>query len=143
MAKKVMFARVQASSMRGVQASPSIAHRSKPSQATAEKITKHQDDLGNAKLIPSIIPDYIAPLVGVVSREIVPRDFNYTLIMAYPLKGICAVKPQMENIVTLNINDYNVGDHKSYEMLLPHKYLTKMKGKKSNIIPQSWTMNIA
>jgi hypothetical protein len=27
-------------------------------------------------------------------------------------------------------------------MLVPHKYFTKTKGKRSNIIPQPWTMNI-
>jgi hypothetical protein len=43
----------------------------------------------------------------------------------------------------LKINDYNLGDHKNYGMLAPHKYLTKTKGKKSKIIPQLWTMDIA
>jgi hypothetical protein len=41
MAEKVMSAGIQASSTRGVQASPSTARGSGPSQATAEKITKH------------------------------------------------------------------------------------------------------
>jgi hypothetical protein len=40
------------------------------------------------------------------------------------------------------MNDYNLGDCKNYGMLTPHKYLNKMKGKKSNIIPQPWTMDI-
>jgi hypothetical protein len=56
MAKKVMSTGIQASSTRGVQASPSTARGSRPSQATVEKRTKHRDDLVNAKLIPTILP---------------------------------------------------------------------------------------
>jgi hypothetical protein len=96
----------------------------------------------NAKLIPSILPDYIPPLAGVVSHDNVPRDFDYIVITAYLLKGIQAVKPQLERIPTLKISDYNLGDHNIYDMLTPHKYLTKTKGKKSKIIPQPWTMDI-
>jgi hypothetical protein len=62
MAEKVMSASIQASSMRGVQASPSTAHGSGPSRVITEKRTKHRDDLANAKLIPTILPDYIPPL---------------------------------------------------------------------------------
>jgi hypothetical protein len=51
-----------------------------------EKQASH--DLENAKLIPSILPDYIPPLAGTVSRDSVPRDFDYTLITAYLPKGI-------------------------------------------------------
>jgi hypothetical protein len=50
--------------------------------------------------------------------------------------------PYLERILKLKISDYNLGDHKSYDMLAPHKYLTKIKRKNSNIIPQSWTMDI-
>jgi hypothetical protein len=134
---------VQASSMRGVQASPFTSHRSRPSQVAIEKRTKHRDDLANAKLIPYILPEYIPPLASVMSRDSVPRDFDYTLIIAYLPKGIHTVKPQLERILTLNISNYNLGDHKIYGMLAPHKYLTKMKGKNSKIIPQPWTMDIA
>jgi hypothetical protein len=49
----------------------------------------------------------------------------------------------LERIPTLNIGDYNLGYRKRYDMLTPHKYLTKMKGKKSKIIPQPCTMDIA
>ena len=108
-----------------------------------EKRTKHRDDLVNAKLIPTILLDYIPPLAGVVSRDSVLRDFDYMLITVYLPKGICTVKPQLERILTLNINDYNMGDRKNYGMITPHKYLTKTKGKMSKIIPQPWTMNIA
>jgi hypothetical protein len=49
--KKVMSTSIQASSMRGVKASPSTAHGSGPSQVITEKRTKHRDDLENVKLI--------------------------------------------------------------------------------------------
>jgi hypothetical protein len=126
-----------------VKASPSTTCGSGPSRATTEKRTKHRDDLVNVKLIPSILPDYIPPLAGVVSHDSVLRDFDYTVITAYLLKGIKAVRPQLERIPTLKISDYKLGDCKSYGMLGPHMYLTKTKGKKSKIIPQLWTMDIA
>jgi hypothetical protein len=47
---------------------------------TIEKRSKHCDDLVNAKLIPSVLSDYISPLPGVVNRDNVPRDFEFTLI---------------------------------------------------------------
>jgi hypothetical protein len=94
MAEKVMFAGIQASSMRGVQSSPSAARGSEPSRAAVEKRTKHQDDLANAKLIPTILPDYIPPLAGTVNHDSVPRDFDYTLVIVYLLKGIRAVRTQ-------------------------------------------------
>jgi hypothetical protein len=96
---------------------------------------KHHDDLMNAKIILSILPDYIPPLAGVVSRDSVLRDFDYKVITAYLLKGICPVITQLERILMLKINEYNPGDRKSYGVLTPHKYLTKNKGKKLNIIP--------
>jgi hypothetical protein len=135
MAEKVMFAEVHASSTRGVQASPSTKRRSGPSLTTTEKRSKHHDDLANTKLIPSVLPNYILPLAGAISHDSVPRDFDYTLITAYLWKGICAVGPQLERILTLNISDINLGDRKNYGMLAPHKYLTKTTGKKSKIIP--------
>jgi hypothetical protein len=93
MVEKVMSARFQASSTRGVQASLLTARGSRPSRAAIEKINKHHDDLANAKLIPSILLEYIPPLAGVVGRDSVSRDFEYTIITAYLLKGICAVRP--------------------------------------------------
>jgi hypothetical protein len=92
MAKKLMSAGIQASSTRGVQASPSNACGSGPSKATVEKRIKHRDDLANANLIPTILPNYILPLVGVVSRDNVPTDFDYTLATAYLPKGIHPVR---------------------------------------------------
>jgi hypothetical protein len=92
MAEKVMSVGIQASSTRGVQASLSTAHGSRPSRPAAEKRTKHRDDLENVKLIPTILPDYILPLAGAVSRDSVPRDFDYTMVTAYLPKGIRAVR---------------------------------------------------
>jgi hypothetical protein len=53
MGEKVMSVGIQASSMRGVQASLSTACRSRPSRGATEKRTKHGDDLVNVKLIPT------------------------------------------------------------------------------------------
>jgi hypothetical protein len=94
MAEKVMSVGIQASSTRGLQASPSTTRGSGPSRIAAEKRTKHRDDLTNTKLISTILPDYIPPLAGAVSRDSVPRDFEYTLVTVYLPKGICAVRTQ-------------------------------------------------
>jgi hypothetical protein len=99
--------------------------------------------LENVKLIPSVLPNYIPPLAGVVSHDNILRDFNYTLITSYLLKGIHTVGSQLGQILTLKISDFNLGDHKNYGMLAPHKYLTKKMGKKPKIVPQPWTMEIA
>jgi hypothetical protein len=88
MDEKVSSIGFQASSTRGVQASPSTSCGSGPSLAMIEKINKHHDDLENTRLIPSILPSYIPDLVGVVSHDSVSRDFDYTVITAYLLKGI-------------------------------------------------------
>jgi hypothetical protein len=92
MTQKVMSIGAQASSKRGVQASLSIARRSRPSVAAVKKRTKHQYELENEKLIPTILPDYIPPLANTVSCEIVPRNVDYTLVTMYLLKGIHAVR---------------------------------------------------
>jgi hypothetical protein len=107
-----------------------------------EKWSKHHDDLENTKLIPSVMPEYIQPLAGAVSCDNIPRDFDYTLINAYLLKGIRGVGPQLGKIMMLNISDFNLGDHNNYGMIAPHKYLVKTIGKKLKIIPQPWTMDI-
>jgi hypothetical protein len=91
MDKKVMSTGIQDSSMRGVQASPSIARRSGPSQAAAKKITKHRDNLVNENLITSILPEYSPPLANVVSHDSVLREFDYTLVTAYLQKEIRAI----------------------------------------------------
>jgi hypothetical protein len=99
--------------------------------------------LANAKLIPSILPDYIPPLVGVVNHDSVPRDFDYILVTAYLSKGIRTGKPQPDKIMALKISDFNLGDHKNFNMLSRHRYLTRTKGNKSRIIPQPWNMDLA
>jgi hypothetical protein len=71
---------VQASSTRGLQASPSTARRSEPSRPSVEKRTKNKDDLENMKLILSIFPNYILPLDSGVNHDSVPRDFKYTMV---------------------------------------------------------------
>jgi hypothetical protein len=127
MAERVMSVGIQASSTGGLQASPSTGRRS--SHAT-EKRSKHRDDLANAKQIPSVLPDYIPPLAGMVNRDSIPRDFEYMLITAYIPKGIRVVGPQLGQIPALKNNDFNLGDRKNYAMLVPHRYLMKMTGKK-------------
>jgi hypothetical protein len=76
MAEKGMSIGVQASSTRGLQASTSIGRRSGPSRTTTEKRSKHRDDLANAKLIPSVLPNYIPPLASAVSHDSVREISN-------------------------------------------------------------------
>jgi hypothetical protein len=95
------------------------------------------------KLSPTILLDYIFSLDGVVNHDSVPRDFKYTIVTVYLPKGIHAVRAKKDKIAMLKFNDFNLGDRKIYGMLAPYKYLTRTKGKNLNIIPQSWTMNLA
>jgi hypothetical protein len=92
MYEREIFASIKASSIRGVQASPSTTRGDGSSRPLAEKRTKNIDDLENAKLIPSILPNYILPLAGAVSRESVLRDFEYPMITTYLLKGIHTIR---------------------------------------------------
>jgi hypothetical protein len=147
MIERVMLERglstsVQASSTRGLPASPSTA-RSRPSRPSDEKRIKHMDDLVNAKLISSILHTYILPLRSVVNRDSVPRDFEYALVTAYLLKGIRTVRVDQDKIAMLKFSNFNLSDQKVYNMLSPHKYLTRTKGKNSKIVPHSWTHNLA
>jgi hypothetical protein len=57
MAERVMSVGIQASSTRGLQASPSTARRL--AEHVTEKRSKHCDDLANVKQISSVLPDYI------------------------------------------------------------------------------------
>jgi hypothetical protein len=143
MSEREISASIQASSMRGVQASPSTARGAEPSQPSVEKRTKYRDDLENEKMISTIFLDYIPPLADVVNQDSVPRYFEYTMVTAYLSKGIRSVRSQQEKITALKFSDFNLGDRKKYSKLTPYKYLTKTKGKNSKIIPQSWTMNLA
>jgi hypothetical protein len=52
---------LQASSMRGVQASLLTAQVG-TSRTGVEHRTKHKDDMANVRLVPSILPSYIPPL---------------------------------------------------------------------------------
>jgi hypothetical protein len=112
MSERVMSASIQASSMRGLQASSSTASEAGSSRPLTEKRTKHRDDLTNAKLIPTILPDYIPPMVRAVSRDSVPREFEYTMVTAYLPKGICTVRAQQDKIAVLKFSDFNLGDRK-------------------------------
>jgi hypothetical protein len=100
------------------------------------------DGLAIAKLILSILPTYIPPLSGVVNRDSVPRDFEYALVTTYLPKGIRAVCVDQDKIAALKFSDFNLSNKKFYNMLAPHKYLTKTKGKNLKIVPQSWTHNL-
>jgi hypothetical protein len=140
--EREMPASIQASSTREVQATSSTSRGAGSSRPLVENRTKHRDDLENVKLIQSILPDYIPPLAGVVSRDSVPRDFEYSMVTAYLSKGIRAVHTQQDMITTLKFSDFNLRDRKNYSMLALYKYLIKMKGKNSNIVPQQWRMNL-
>jgi hypothetical protein len=139
MAERVMSAGIQVSSTRGLQASPSSGRRS---SCTNEKRSKHHDDLDNMKKIPSVLPDYIPPLACTVNCDSIPHEFEYMLITAYIPKGIRVVGPQLGHIPTLKNNKFNLGDKKRYEMLVPHRYLMKMTGKKPRIVSQSWIKDL-
>ena len=121
MSERVMSVGVQASSMRGVQASPLTSRGSEPSQVVSKKRTKHRDDLENTKIILTIFPDYIPPLAGMVSRDSVPRDFDYTMVTVYLPKGICVVRVQQDKIAMLKFNDFNLGDRKNHSILTSYK----------------------
>jgi hypothetical protein len=77
-----------------------------------------------------------------MSHDSVLREFDYTMVTAYLLKGIHVVRMQQDKITTLKFIDFNLGDRKNYNMLSLYKYLTKTKGKNLKIIPQPWTMNL-
>jgi hypothetical protein len=114
-----MSAGIQASSTRGLQASPSTARGARSSRPSVEKRTKHKDDLANVKLILTIFLDYILPLAGVVNRDSVPKDFEYTMVTAYLPKGIHAVQTKQDKITALKFNNFNLRDRKIYGMLAP------------------------
>jgi hypothetical protein len=57
--------------------------------------SKHRDDLANVKQIPTILPNYIPPLAGMVNHDSIPRDYEYTMLTAYILKGIRIVESHL------------------------------------------------
>jgi hypothetical protein len=71
MSERGLSTGLQASSTRGLEASPSIACTGLSWPAN-EKCTKHRDDLANAKMIPSILPAYLPPLSGAINSDSVP-----------------------------------------------------------------------
>ena len=111
MSKIRMSTGVQASSMRGVQASLSTA-RVGTYRASAKRRTKHKDNIANAKLVPSILPAYIPPLSDEINRDNVPRDFEYTLVTAYIPKGVHTYHADQDKVTTLKFCDFNLGDRK-------------------------------
>ena len=78
--------------------------------------------------MPSILPAYIPPLSSEINRDSVPRDFEYTLVTAYLPKGVCTYCVDQDKVMALKFCDFNLGDHKAYNMLTPSKYLTRTKG---------------
>jgi hypothetical protein len=99
--------------------------------------------MANVKQIPSVLSEYIPPLVGVVNHDSISCDFEYMLITAYILKGIRVVRPQLGHIPTLKNRDFNLGDRKNYMILTPHWYLRKMTGKKPQIFSHLWIKELA
>jgi hypothetical protein len=142
MSERRMSIGVQSFLLGGVQASPSTTHGAGPSRTITETRTKHRDDIENAKFISRILSVYIPPLSGKINRNSVPRDFEYKLIIVYLLKGVCTVRVDQDKLTTLKFNDFNLGDLKTYSMLVLHKYLTKTKGRNPKIVSQSWTQNL-
>jgi hypothetical protein len=93
--------------------------------------------------MPIILPIYIPPLSGDINRDSVPRDFEYTLVLAYLLKGVRTYDADQDKVTALKFFNFNLGDRKAYRMLSPYKYLMRTKGWNSKIIPQQWKMNLA
>jgi hypothetical protein len=85
---KFIYVGIRALLNGGLQASPSTIRHSGPA---AEKQQKHHHDLANVKQILSVLSEYILPLTGIVNRDNILHDFEYTLIIAYLSKGIHSV----------------------------------------------------
>jgi hypothetical protein len=60
----------------------------------------------------------------------------------YLPKGIHAVRANQDKIATLKFKHFNLGYHKVYGMLTPHKYLNRTKRKNLKIVSQQWTMDL-
>jgi hypothetical protein len=136
MAERVMSVGIQALSTRGLKSSPSTAHCS--SRTATKKGSKHHNDMANVKKIVLDLPYFILPLVGIVGCDNISRDFEYTLITTYILKGICIVGPQLGQIPALKNNEFNFRDRRNYVMLAPHWYLMKTTRKNLCIVSQLW-----
>jgi hypothetical protein len=81
-------------------------------------------------------------LSGEINMDNVPREFEYTLVTAYLLKGVRTYRVDQDKVTVLKFCDFNLGDRKVYNMLAPYKYLMRTKGNNSKLIPQQWTMNL-
>jgi hypothetical protein len=86
-------------------------------------------------MIPSILLTYLPPLRSTINQDSVPKYFEYALVTAYLPKGIHPVHVEQDKIEALKFSDFSLGDKKVYNMLTPHKYLTRTKGKNSKIVP--------
>jgi hypothetical protein len=75
------------------------------------------------------------PLDGMLSRDSILRDLEYSIITVYLSKGIHTVGPQLGLILDIKINDFNLGERKNYAMLAPHIYLMKTTGRNTKIVP--------
>jgi hypothetical protein len=73
--------------------------------------------------------------VSEINRDNMLRDVEYTLVTAYLPKGVCVVRIDQDKNVALKFSDFNLLDHKVYNMLALHKYLTGTKGKNLNLTP--------
>jgi hypothetical protein len=94
------------------------------------------------KLIPSVLPDYIPPLVGTVNHDSISHDFEYMLITTYISKGIHIIGPQLGHILALKNNEFNLEDRKNYVMLAPHRYLITTTRKELCIVSQPWIKDL-
>jgi hypothetical protein len=110
MSERRMSAGVQASSIGGFQASPSTTRGAGTSRTMVETKTKHRDNIANAKIILCIMSAYLPPLSGTINRDSDPRDFEYTLITTYLLKGVRAVRADQDKLATLKFSDFNLGN---------------------------------
>jgi hypothetical protein len=95
MADRTVSEGIEASSTRGLQASPSIRHFFACINPITKQRSKHRSDFANVKQIPSILPEYILPLVGVVNHNNILDDFEYSLFTTYIPKGIIIVGSQL------------------------------------------------
>jgi hypothetical protein len=127
MSKRGMSTGVEASSTRGVVASPSTS-RDGTSQVGVELRTKHRNNVVNVKLLPTILPYYIPPLSGEINKDTVPKDFEYTLVTAYLLKGVHTYCENQDKVTALKFYNFKLVGRKAYSMLAPSKYLTRTKG---------------
>jgi hypothetical protein len=133
---------IQVSTTRVLWDSPSTGCCSTRINLGTEQRRKHHCDLANMKQIPPILPEYILPLAGVVNRDSIPHDFEYSMFTVYILKGIRIVGSHLGKISLLNHSEFNLGDQKNYAMLAPRCYLMRTTRKKPHLILQPWIKDL-